>query len=187
MANQGANAQLQRLEEQALQLEKQGNILGALDILEKDMEIEKRWYHLYTKACWLYELPKKDIAEMWEVVQEGFSRFPDQRFWFLYIRADLRYRAVVLSATKSLQKLEDSLGQLLEAQNDIASAGYELRERPQIVKETLDNPPCLLPSTWHKNEITDVSLKLDVLRNSINAYRQQILISKLLRVKTRSI
>ncbi len=178
MANQEVNAQLQRLEEQALQLKKQGNILGALEILEEVMEIEKRWYHFYAKACWLYELPEKDLAKMWAVVQEGFSRFPDQRFWYLYLRADLRYNSVLLLASKAQQKLEDSLSQLSEGQKDIASANYELQERPQIVKETLDDPPHLLPSVWYKNEIKDAAGKVYTLESAMRSVYQVISTTK---------
>ncbi len=67
MSNQEGNVQLQQFEEEANQLEISGNILGALEKLETIMEIEKRWYHLYAKACWLYDLPEKDIHEMWMV------------------------------------------------------------------------------------------------------------------------
>ena len=174
MANPKANAQLQQLEEQALQLQKQDNILGALDILEKVMEIEKRWYHLYAKASWLYQLPEKKIAEIWEVVQEGFSRFPDHRFWFLYMRADLRYRAVALSAAMSSQKLEDLVLQLSEAQKDTDSADYEFQKKPQVVEAILDNLPCLLPETWHDIKIKGVARQVEILRATIVSYRQLI-------------
>lgn len=174
MANQEANVQLQQLEEEANQLIITGNTIGALEVLEKAMEIEKRWYHLYTKASWLYELPEKKFDEMWKVVQEGFSRFPEQRFWFYYLGADVRYHAVLIIAPKGQRKLEDSLVQLLEAQTDTDSAYYELQKRPDVVKATLDNLPRIFPPGWHKVEIKEVFQKLVLLKNNIRSVHQLI-------------
>jgi len=172
MANQKANTQLQRLEEKANQLKIAGNVIGALEVLEKAMEIEKRWYHLYVKVGWLYELPEKKFDEMWKVVQEGFSRFPNQRFWFYYLGAELRYYIVLLLSPKGQQKIEDSLFHLLEAQKETDSAYYELQERPQIVKTTLDSPPSLLPPPWHRIEIKDVFQRLSLLKSNIRSVHQ---------------
>jgi hypothetical protein len=59
MSNQKANNRLQQLEKKANQLKITGNVIGALEELDKAMQIEKRWYHLYFKVSWLYELPEK--------------------------------------------------------------------------------------------------------------------------------
>jgi hypothetical protein len=104
---------------------------------------------------------------MWKVVQEGSSRFPNQRFWFYYLAAELRYYGILLFA--STQKLEDSLFQLSAAQKDSDSAYYELQNRPDIVKATLDNPPCLFPPGWHRVDIKELFGKLDLLKINIRS------------------
>lgn len=178
MANQGANTQLRQLEEKANQLKITGNIIGALEVLEKAIQIEKRWYHLYIKAFWLYELPEKNIPEMWKIVQEGFSRFPNQRFWFYYLAANLRYYTVLFLASKGQQKTEDSLNGLMETQKEIDSAIYELQNNPQTVQTILDNPPCLFPPPLQGIEIKDVFQKLDLLKSNVRSVHQIISTAK---------
>ncbi len=54
MAKQEDRVQLKKFEDEAILFHQKGNILGALEVLDKAIEIEKRWYHLYVKAGWLY-------------------------------------------------------------------------------------------------------------------------------------
>ena len=141
MSNQEDHIDLKGIETEAFDLRARGNVLGALEVLDKAMEIEERWYNFYAKASWLYDLPEKSFDETSSLIQEGFSRFPDKRFWFLYLRARLRHYEVVRLAATSQQNLELSVSPLLEAQKDINLAMYELRERAQIIQATVDDPP----------------------------------------------
>lgn len=168
MAGQEKYTRQHRLEETAKQLYTEGNILGALETLDEVINIEKCWYHLYIKVCWLYDLPEKDFETMWKIVEEALLRFPGHLFWFLYLRADLRCQAIIHLTYSGLQTLEDSLFQLSEAQKDIESAFSELRKNPKRVQTVLDNPPLLLPPTWHRNEIEDVFRKLYDLKQKID-------------------
>lgn len=178
MANQEDRVQLKKFEDEAILLIQKGNILGSIEELEKAMAIEKRWYHLYVKASWLHSLPEKNIDEISSIIQEGFSRFPDQLFWFLYIRTDLRHFEAVRLAASSMQNLEVSLSQLLEAQKDINLAIYELQERPQIIKATLDNPPELFSLVFHGKEMNEVLKKVNDTKLEIISVHQIISISK---------
>lgn len=169
MANQGANAQLRQLEEEANQLGMSGNILGALEVIEKAMEIEKRWYHLYAKAYWSYELPEGNIEASWQAIQEGISRFPDQRFWFLFIRADLRYRIVHTYLPKggySLQSIRDGAS---EAQKDIANAYLIAQTSKDKIKPILEKPPLFLPDRWRGIKFNELLQKVESFRNEINS------------------
>lgn len=168
MANQKANAQLQRLEEEADQLGKSGNILGALEAIERAMEIEKRWYHLYAKAYWSYELPEGNIEASWQAIQEGISRFPDQRFWFLFIRADLRCRIVHMYLPKgyNLQSIRDGAS---EAQKDIANAHLIAQTSEDKIKPILEKPPLFLPDRWRGINFNELLQKVESFQNEINS------------------
>lgn len=178
MANQEDRVQLKKFEDEAILLIQKGNILGAIEELEKAMVIEKRWYHLYAKASWLYNSPEKNIDEISSLIQEGFLRFPDQRFWFLYIRVDVRRFEVVRLAAANQPNLEVSLTQLLEAQKDIDLAISELRERPQIIKATLDNPPDLFSLIFPAKEMIEVYKRVNDTRLEIISVHQTFLMMK---------
>jgi tetratricopeptide (TPR) repeat protein len=178
MPNNELNTTLQKLEEQAKLLEFRGNIIEALEKLEEAIKIEKRWYHLYAKASWLYELPDKDINKIWKVVQEGFSRFPEHRFWFLFIRADLRYRAVVLSKPFEKMNFDYSISQLVEAEKDTDSAISTLQESPASTVAVLHDPPLLLPTQWQNININDAIQRARALRSDIKSYNQIIYTTK---------
>ncbi len=164
MANQEDSIQLKKFEDEAILLIQKGNILGAIEELEKAIVIEKRWYHLYVKASWLYISPEKNIDEISSLIQEGFLRFPDQRFWFLYIRADIRRYEVVRLAATSQQKMEVSISQLLEAQKDINLAINEIRESPQIIQATINNPPDLFSTLFYAKDRFEVLRRVNDLR-----------------------
>ena len=178
MANQEDRVQLKKFEEDAILLRTKGNILGALEVLDKAIEIEKRWYHLYVKASWLYISPEKNSDEISSLIQEGFLRFPDQRFWFLYIRADIKRYEVVRLATRSQQKMEDSISHLLEAQNDFNLAINEIRERSQIIQATLTNPPDLFSQVFYANDTFEVLKRINELKLETRSIHQTILMMK---------
>lgn len=178
MANQEDSIQLKKFEKEALELRTQGNILGALEVLDKAMEIEINWYHLYAKASWLYDLPEKNIDEISSLIQEGFLRFPEQLFWFSYIRADLRRNEVVRLAAASQQDLELSLSQLLEAKKDTDSAIYELRARPKIIRTTLMEPPSFITYTFPGEDMMELHKRVNDLRLEIISVHQTISMMK---------
>lgn len=179
MANQENQVQLDEFEKEAYELRTKGNILGALEVLDKAMEIDKRWYHLYVKASWLYDLPDKKVNEISSLIEEGFSRFPEQLFWFLYIRAYLKRYEIVRLTALGQQNLELSLSQLMDAQKDTDSAMYEIRERPKIIQTTLSNPPTLLALLFRWEDMIDVSKSVNDLRLEIISIHQTISLTKL--------
>lgn len=178
MANKEDRVLLEQLEKEAYQLSSKGNILVALEILDKAIEIEKRWYHLYIKASWLYYWPEKNIDEISNLIQEGFSRFPDQRFWFYFIRAHVRRYEVVRLAATSQQNIELSLSQSLEAQKDINSAISEIRERPQIIQATLNNPPIFVALVFSWDSMIELHKSVNDLRLEITSVNQMISMAK---------
>lgn len=176
MASQKKDAQLRQLEEKAYQLKMSGNTLGALEILEKAMEFEKQWYHLYVKACWLYDLPEKNVSASWDAIQEGLSRFPSHHLWFYYIRAQLRYLSVnsQISEECDLQKV---IKESVEAQKDIETA-LELvlagtdTIKDDIEKNDIENLCSLLPRGWKGADVNDVISRFQNLKNEIlSTYR----------------
>lgn len=169
MADEKATAQLRKLEEEADQLGKSGNILGALEAIERAMEIEKRWYHLYAKAYWSYELSEGNIEAAWQAIQEGISRFPDQRFWFLYIRADLRCRIVHIYLPKEGYSLPSIRDGASEGQTDIANAYLAATTNKDKIMLVLVNPPLLLHERWHGITFNELLQKVESAQIEANS------------------
>ena len=178
MANQEDSIQLKKFEDEAILLRTKGNILGALEVLDKAIVIEKRWYHLYVKASWLYYLPEKNIEEISSLIQEGLSRFPDHLFWFFFIRADAKRYEIARLATAGQQNIELSLSQLLDVQKDINLAINEIRERPQIIQATLNNPPDLLSTVFYAKDTYQVLKSVNDLRFETVSIHQKISMMK---------
>ena len=168
MEDSKENAQLKQLDREAYQLGMDGNTLGALEVIEKAMEIEKRWYHLYAKASYSYKLSERNIEASWKAIQEGISRFPDQRFWFLYIRADLQYRVVHMTLQKdySLQSIRDKAS---DAQQNIANAYSIAQTSKDKILPILRKPPLLLPEIWHGINFNALLQRVVSFQNEISS------------------
>jgi len=164
LENQKPKGQLKDYEEEANRLKAVGNIAGALETLDEAIAIEKRWYHLLTKACWLYELEK--FPESWEAIQEGLSRFPTYRFWYFYLRAHYRYLKVNTEISKN-PDIQAVIKESIESKNDIDTALEILAADKDNIKRDLENPPLLFPQNWKDCDVNDIINKVQNLRNEI--------------------
>lgn len=169
LENQKPNDQLKDFEEEANRLKTVGNIAGALETLDEAIAIEKRWYHLFTKACWLYELEKP--PESWEAIQEGMARFPTHRFWFFYLRAQYRYLKINAEISKN-SNMQALINESIESQKDINSALEIVVTNKDNIKRDLENLPLLFPQNWKDCDVNDIIHKVQNLKNEIlSTYR----------------
>lgn len=166
---QKPNDQLKELEEEANRFYASGNIAGALETLEIAIGIEKRWYHLYTKASWLYDLEKSPAC--WDTIQEGLARFPTHRFWFFYLRARYRYLTISSDFSKN-PNTQAIINESIESQKDIDTALELVRVNADNIKGDLENLSLLFPQGWKGCDVNDVIHKVQNLRNEIlSTYR----------------
>lgn len=108
----------EKLEKQVCEMYVNGDVLGAIETLDKAIEVDKKWYHYIYKATWLYDLGK--YPKVLDVLKKGFGHFGKYSFWFKYLYADFSYRVPYSAITidevkKRIYVLNDLLPYLQEA------------------------------------------------------------------------
>lgn len=178
--------QLQQHEKKALEQKVKGNVLGALEELDKAITIQKRWYHLFVKATWLYEPKIELLKSVADIIDEGIKRFPEEAFFFYFLRADLKHQTSLLIINEN-KSVDNALRILRDAQKDIEYASNLLFSNPNRVKIIVETEtPFLLPDVWQNIEINDVRQKSAIIRDQIIAsYRTISLIDYTFKAENR--
>jgi hypothetical protein len=102
-----------------------------------------------------------------DTIQEGLSRFPTHRFWFFYIRAQLRYFTVQSEFLKD-PELQATINESIESQKDIDAALVEIaRTNSDNIKSDLEKISLFFPQGWKGCDVNDVIHKVQNLKNEI--------------------
>jgi len=164
------------LEKEAFQLVVEGKMLFALEKLEQSMKLNKRWYHFFYKAIWLWQLGK--ITKAANVIEYGLNFDKAEEFYFRYLNAEFLFR-VAISPAHIMQDFNKSIAGFDQALRDLDKAKYLLvNNRLQIeftrgqISEQLKG---LFPTFLN---LVDLADQIRSLRTSIEITRQSTILFK---------
>ncbi|MBN1795753.1 MAG: hypothetical protein JW804_03690 [Sedimentisphaerales bacterium] len=168
--------QLEIIEKNAFELKAEGKLLFALEKLEEAVQLDKRWYHFFYKAIWLYEFGKKPEAA--EVLIYGLNLEKAKEFYFRYLSADFLYRAAWTQAQK-IEEIDQSIKNMDQAIQELNTAEYLLLKnkkgiedsRRNIRKEIKDLHPTFLNSEDLTYEVRGLRSKIEMMRHAVLTFQ----------------
>jgi len=177
--NEGKNkneSNLEALEKKAFELASEQKWLFALDKLEEAIKLDKRWYHFFYKAIWLYNSGKQPEAA--QVVIYGLNFEKAKEFYFHYLSADFFYRAAWAQA-KKIEEIDQSIKNMDLAIKELNTADYLLLKnkkdiedsRQNIPKEIKDLHPTFLNSEDLTYEVRGLRSKIEMMRQAVLTFK----------------
>lgn len=165
-----------QLEKDACKKYTDGDIPEAIEALNQAIENDRKWYHYFCKARWLYE--KGDIVKASKAIEKGKQLYPTSTFWFYYLEVELCYRFVQPNMFTDLDK---SNRDLTNALNLLEQARYlhNTRDGYTDISESFDVVPDILESVaFFSININNVNTQLISLRGDIERLRHSLLLYK---------
>lgn len=177
--NEGKNnneSNLEAFEKKAFELASEQKWLFALDKLEEAIKLDKRWYHFFYKAIWLYNSGKQPEAE--QVVIYGLNFDKGQEFYFRYLGADFLYRAAWTQAQnineidQSVTKMDQAIRELYNIENLLINNEINIEvSRENIPKKLKDLHPTFLNSVDLTYEVRGLRTRIEMMRQAVLTFK----------------
>jgi hypothetical protein len=150
-----------KLEKDACEKSSHGDILEAINDIDKAMAVDQQWYHYIYKALWFIRLQNFPIA--YTTLQTGLGHYQGKEFWFRYIYADMIYRQP--SSANTIEEVKQRINIFNDAINaaDTAYKTIEADKISTVEKDISEIPECFTSSGYINLNLTNLKFMVSGL------------------------